>query len=262
MNFFKSAQLPPIPAEPVAEVLNHTVHPFYPLGVEIVNYLANEKDVIQLLTSFASLVGSILLVAWYGATKFAPHLKASDQLAVLWFVLCGMIHFFFEGYFSYNHTRMGPAQDLFGQLWKEYALSDSRYLTSDPFVLCMETITAIFWGPLSFVMVYFIVTSHRYRYPLQAIVSLGQIYGDVLYYATCLFDHYHKSLSYCRPEAYYFWFYFFFMNFIWIVIPSSLLYDSIRTTGKAFKALERMSNSLKTNQVSQKPTANGHIKNA
>ena len=38
---------------------------------------------------------------------------------------------------------MGGAQDLFGQLWKEYALSDSRYLTSDPFVLCMETITAV-----------------------------------------------------------------------------------------------------------------------
>lgn len=55
----------------------------------------------------------------------------------------GSIHLFFEGYFSYNHTRMGGAQDLFGQLWKEYALSDSRYLTSDPFVLCMETITAV-----------------------------------------------------------------------------------------------------------------------
>ncbi len=38
---------------------------------------------------------------------------------------------------------MGPAQDLFGQMWKEYAYSDSRYLTSDAFVLCMETITAV-----------------------------------------------------------------------------------------------------------------------
>lgn len=38
---------------------------------------------------------------------------------------------------------MGGMQDLFGQLWKEYSLSDSRYLTSDPFVLCMETITAV-----------------------------------------------------------------------------------------------------------------------
>ena len=38
---------------------------------------------------------------------------------------------------------MAGMQDLFGQLWKEYAHSDSRYLTSDPFVLCMETVTAV-----------------------------------------------------------------------------------------------------------------------
>ncbi|KAL9119299.1 MAG: hypothetical protein Q9187_004146 [Circinaria calcarea] len=46
------------------------------------------------------------------------------------------------GYFSLNHTRMATMSDFFGQLWKEYALSDSRYLTSDPFVLTMETTTA------------------------------------------------------------------------------------------------------------------------
>ena len=57
--------------------------------------------------------------------------------------VAGAIHLCFEGYFSVNHTRMAPAQDLFGQLWQEYALSDSRYLTSDPFVLCMETVTAV-----------------------------------------------------------------------------------------------------------------------
>src|SRR5579859_5463119 len=55
----------------------------------------------------------------------------------------GTIHVFFEGYFAYNHTRMAPATDLLGQMWKEYAYSDSRYLTSDPLVLCMETITAV-----------------------------------------------------------------------------------------------------------------------
>jgi cholestenol delta-isomerase len=55
----------------------------------------------------------------------------------------GCIHFFFEGYFAYNFRRMGGMQDLFGQLWKEYSLSDSRYLTQDAFVLCMESITAV-----------------------------------------------------------------------------------------------------------------------
>jgi cholestenol delta-isomerase len=34
-------------------------------------------------------------------------------------------------------------QDFFGQLWKEYALSDSRYMTSDPLVLCMESWTVV-----------------------------------------------------------------------------------------------------------------------
>jgi hypothetical protein len=72
---------------------------------------------------------------------------------------------------------------------------------------------------MSYWVAYLITVQHPMRFPLQAVVSLGQIYGDVLYYATSMFDHYYKNLTYCRPEAYYFWFYFFFMNFIWIVIP-------------------------------------------
>jgi hypothetical protein len=42
-----------------------------------------------------------------------------------------------------HHNHMASAQDLFGQLWKEYALSDSRYMTSDTLVLCMETMTVV-----------------------------------------------------------------------------------------------------------------------
>jgi hypothetical protein len=81
-----------------------------------------------------------------------------------------------------------------------------------------------------------------------------------------MFDHYHKGLTYCRPEAYYFWCYYFFMNFIWIVIPGSmlpgpnllfpaiplttcavLLYSSIDNTAKAFRAVEKMSKTLNAN---------------
>lgn len=47
------------------------------------------------------------------------------------------------GYYVVNYKSMAPLQTLFGQMWKEYALSDSRYLTQDPFVLCMEGITAV-----------------------------------------------------------------------------------------------------------------------
>ena len=55
----------------------------------------------------------------------------------------GTIHFFFEGYFAFNHARMVTMTDFFGQSWKEYGLGDSRYMTSDSFTLCMETVTAV-----------------------------------------------------------------------------------------------------------------------
>ena len=116
-----------------------------------------------------------------------------------------------------------------------------------------------------------ITTQHPLRYPLQALVSLGQIYGDVLYYATSLFDHYFNKTTYFRPEAYYFWTYYFFLNFIWIVIPGSkytdcryprnrevdfailvLLVKSIRATARAFQALEKQSATRQTNAGSKK----------
>ena len=66
-----------------------------------------------------------------------------------------------------------------------------------------------------------ITTSHPLRHPLQIIVTSGQIYGDILYYATSMFDHYLLGITYSRPEAYYFWGYYFLMNFFWIVFPGS-----------------------------------------
>ncbi|KAL8927301.1 MAG: hypothetical protein Q9208_002478 [Pyrenodesmia sp. 3 TL-2023] len=83
-------------------------------------------------------------------------------------------------------------------------------------------------------------------------VCLGQIYGDILYYATSMFDHYYKGVTYSRPEAWYFWGYYFFMNFIWIVIPGYLLYRSVEASGRAFQALARQSKSEQGNGHTKK----------
>lgn len=100
-----------------------------------------------------------------------------------------------------------------------------------------------------------IATNNSFRYPLQAVISVGQLYGDVLYYATSAFDHLILGVSYSRPEAVYFWGYFVFLNAFWIVIPLGklfgrilrlpvlirivLLYNSFMATGRAFAALDR-----------------------
>jgi cholestenol delta-isomerase len=94
-----------------------------------------------------------------------------------------------------------------------------------------------FWGPLSFVSAALIAYDHPLRYPLQLIVSLGQFYGDVLYYATSMFDHYILNVSYSRPEACYYWGYFVLMNAFWIVIPGFLMYQSVTATVSAFSAV-------------------------
>jgi cholestenol delta-isomerase len=139
-----------------------------------------------------------------------------------------------------------PARtDLFGQLWKEYALSDSRYLTRDGFMVCMEGITAFAWGPLSFLISYFILTDSPYRHPTSIIVSLGQIYGDVLYFGIAYFNEKVYDLVYCRPEAFYFYTYYIFLNSIWLVIPAFVLVNSICATAGAFRQLQQTTKSKK-----------------
>ncbi|OJK04468.1 hypothetical protein ASPACDRAFT_38026 [Aspergillus aculeatus ATCC 16872] len=216
-------------------------HPFYPIDALIEDYAPNEAPLLTILAT-ASLGVTALLGATWTLTGFKrPKIQTRDRIAILWFALSGCIHCFFEGYFMVHHDHMASAQDFFGQLWKEYALSDSRYMTSDTLVLCMETITVMVWGPLCFLVAYLTATQHSLRHPFQIIVCMSHLYGDSLYYATSLFDHYVHGIAYCRPEAFYFWVYYFFMNFIWIVVPFCYLYQSIRAISAAFDALKERS---------------------
>ncbi|KAF1952268.1 EBDP4, emopamil-binding protein [Byssothecium circinans] len=221
------------------------LHPYYPIEAQIVGYVANKWNTFELCSLFATGCAVIFSITYMIVKKVRPNVSVSDLTVILWFVLCGFIHLFFEGYFAYNFRNMGRMQDLFGQLWKEYSLSDSRYLTQDAFVLCMETITAVAWGPLSFITAALITTDHPLRYPLQIIVSLGQLYGDVLYYATSMFDHYLLDRAYCRPEAAYFWGYFVLMNAFWIIIPLLLIFSAVGASWRAFEALNKAEKLLK-----------------
>lgn len=132
----------------------------------------------------------------------------------------GTLHIFFEGYYVLRHATLSGEQFLFAQLWKEYSLSDSRYLSGDTTVLCEEAVTVLLWGPLSYLTAVLISTNSPYRHPFQIMVSLAHLYGDLLYISTSLLDLYQRGISYSRPEPLYFWFYFLFLNGIWLVIPT------------------------------------------
>ncbi|KAJ5800488.1 Emopamil-binding [Penicillium psychrosexuale] len=206
------------------------LHSYYPVGVEIPSYVHNEWSTLTLVRSAKTI-----------ATNKNPHITIAELSIVLWFTLCGSIHLILEGYYALNFATLPGSQQLLAQLWKEYSMSDSRYLTSHAFVMSMESVTAWFWGPLSFVLASFIVTENPFRHPLQIIISTGQLYGDVLYYGTCAFDFLVYGVEYSRPEGYYFYGYFVLLNGFWIVIPILLIAHSVRACGRVFAEAKRVS---------------------
>ncbi|RMZ76379.1 hypothetical protein DV737_g4849, partial [Chaetothyriales sp. CBS 132003] len=195
--------------------------PYYPLAVALPGFVKNDQSVSELLLKFGAACALVLGSTWVALNRWNGNLKPVDRDVVLWFVLCGCLHTLFEGYYVIHHASMASQMDVTGQLWKEYALSDSRYLTQDTFVLSIETITALVWGPLSFCTAAAVASSHPLRHSLQTIVSMAHIYGCALYFATATLDLVLKGTSHSRPEFVYFWVYYFGMNFVFIAIPSA-----------------------------------------
>jgi cholestenol Delta-isomerase len=192
-------------------------HPYYPASLQLPAYNGRTYTQQDILGVFlvGTLVVGLLGFRW---TRQLPNL--ATRLATVWFLLCGCIHLVVEGYFVYHHASISGQSTFLGELWKEYGLSDSRYMSSDPAVVVIEGITAVLWGPMSFLVAYLTIQQHPLHHVLALIVSMGQLYGDVLYYATTLME----GAPHCRPEPFYFWAYFVFANAFWIVIPAALIW--------------------------------------
>ncbi|PKY07349.1 Emopamil-binding protein [Aspergillus campestris IBT 28561] len=213
------------------------LHRYYPPSVDLPLFAENNTSVISLIGQFGFLWAAVLGIALITIRKVRPTASTSDKVAFVWMCLTGFVHLFFESHFVIHHVSLAGSQELFGQLWKEYSLSDSRYLTSDSFLVTMEAVTAFAWGPLSFLIAYTIAVQHPIRHALQLILSVGQVYGDVLYYATSLFELYFHGGEFCRPEGYYFWFYYFFFNAIWMVVGSYYAGQSVVEITRAFRVV-------------------------
>ena len=70
-----------------ASQIGHIPHPFYPLGVEIVGYLANRWSVSTLLGTFLAISSLILGLTWALVSWTSPKLRRFDKLTLLWFIL-------------------------------------------------------------------------------------------------------------------------------------------------------------------------------
>ncbi|KFA74970.1 hypothetical protein S40288_02242 [Stachybotrys chartarum IBT 40288] len=216
---------------------DRSVHPYYPPSARIPGYEADGRSVGAALPIFGGMVGAVATGAYVLAARSPFRLGPWDRFAAAWFALCGFLHVAFEGYYIFHRSEIAGMDTLFAQLWKEYSLSDSRYLTSDVFTVCVETITVFVWGPLSWLTTLAIVSNMTTRHVLQTIVCTAHLYGVALYYATNWTELHFHGVSYSRPEFLYFWIYYVGFNLPWAIVPLGLIFDSFRQVGRAFTTL-------------------------
>ena len=114
-------------ADPVSTA-KEVANPYYPLGSHIEGYSPNEWSVLALLSVFFGTCVVVFTSSYLLAKRVRADLKRGELLTMLWFILSGCIHTCFEGYYVTNYASLGSKQTLLGQMWKEYALSDSRYV--------------------------------------------------------------------------------------------------------------------------------------
>ncbi|KAI1268325.1 Emopamil binding protein-domain-containing protein [Xylariaceae sp. FL1019] len=241
----------PVEEVTVVSIPPSPTHPYHPLGIDIPAYATNEAPLSVLLAALCGTLGFTVLSAALVARKYNPGLRASGLAVFCWFVMNACLHCVFEGYFVLNHTTVASSQSLLAQLWKEYALSDSRYLTSDIFMLSVESITVFIWGPLCLANAIAIAKGSPSRHALRIIACMAHLYGVALYYATSQCESYFTGRSHSRPEVVYFWVYYVGFNLPWVIVPAILMFDSVATVTRAMRALDKAEATLHRHRASE-----------
>ncbi|XP_020245417.1 probable 3-beta-hydroxysteroid-Delta(8),Delta(7)-isomerase [Asparagus officinalis] len=108
----------------------------------------------------------------------------------------------------------------------------------DAAVVAVEGITAAIEGPACLLAVYAIATRKPYSYTLQLAISLGQLYGCLVYFITAflLGDNFSTS-------PYYYWAYYIGANSSWVVIPSLIAMRSWKKISAAVNSERKMKSS-------------------
>lgn len=211
------------------------VHPYLPTSLELPGFHPALMSVEFILGCYGGASALVVLVVWLASGRVAK-LRTVDRLLMCWFAFSGLTHIVLEGYFVFTpdfFTFTKP--HLLAEAWKEYSKADSRYVGRDPTIVVVEGITAVLAGPGCLLAVYAIATKSAYEHSTQLVVSTAQLYGDLVYYLTVAL----AGIEICVPHPLYFWFYFIFLNSIWIVVPFLIASRSWRAINAVFASAKK-----------------------
>ena len=225
------------------------LHPYAPASLELPGYVPQSRSRETILTLFFLFFAAPLMAfTWLLSGRAGAKLNPSDRLCMVWFAISGPIHLIIEGYFALSSDlSQDTSGNLLADVWKEYSKCDSRYIMRDGFVVTMEAFTAFVEGPACFFVVYLLALDHPKRWVWMILTCFGQLYGDILYFAT----EWYAGFTHGREDAVYFWFYFVIVNSAWIIFPALVIWYSWNSVNQLL---------MEGHRKAQGSMANGHSK--
>ncbi|KAI0661962.1 Emopamil-binding protein [Cubamyces menziesii] len=194
--------------------------------------------------AFVTAVG----IAAYVAAKSLLPKNASwqDRVTFIWLAFDGIIHYTLEGSFVYYSmfgkqviTSSGPM----AQMWKEYALADSRWGTADPTIVSLELLTVFGVGTMCFYVLKQLIQRDPARHYWIIVLSTSEIYGGWMTFCP---EWLTGSPSLDTSNALYLWVYLVFMNIIWVFVPLWLMYDSYGHIAKSLRFAQAAADAKKS----------------
>jgi cholestenol Delta-isomerase len=215
------------------QLLNSVPHPY--VGIPDDRALEGFQEIVlkseYILGVFFGVIGVTLCLLWL----ITRHIAMGERLQLLWLAVSGLVHILVEGSYVLNVSDFfkNTDPDMFMlELWKEYSKADSRYAYGDSTIVAIELCTSAVVGPLCLLAAAGIYCKASWRYAVITVLSMSQFYGTVIYFAASMLE----GLPHTRPEPMYLWFYFTFMNAIWLVLPALCTWDSLSKMTAAVRA--------------------------
>uniref|UniRef100_A0A7C9DJF9 EXPERA domain-containing protein n=1 Tax=Opuntia streptacantha TaxID=393608 RepID=A0A7C9DJF9_OPUST len=209
-------------------------HPYSPKDLNLPGFVPNSMSQMTILSIFAA--GSVVVfsLAWILPGLFSKPTKR-ERLLICWWTFTAVIHMIVEGYFVFSPAFYRDKKGSYlAEIWKEYSKGDSRYAGRDSAVIAVEGITAVLEGPASLLAAYALATRKPYSDVLQLAVSLGQLYGCLVYYTTAILEGDNFAAS-----PFYYYAYYVGANASWVVIPALITIRSWKRICQSVKARDK-----------------------
>ncbi|KAI0702270.1 Emopamil-binding protein [Cytidiella melzeri] len=180
-------------------------------------------------------IASIGVVAWLSTPKSA---RSTDRFTWMWMVFDALIHFSFEAIFLYYSVfgrQVNTSHGILPEMVKEYALADLRWGVAEPTVVSLEILTVLGAGPMACYILKLLAENDPARHYWIVVLCTMELYGGWMTFCP---EWLTGSPNLVTSNPLYLWVYLFFMNFVWVVVPVILLYDSYGHIASSLRSVQ------------------------